>query len=165
MHLSLLFILSLFSLALPSLGDRDDIEEILAKYGLIADNGPPYSISRVLTNDVILDLFTEPGVLIQGIAKAELLLTKNLPNGTITQNAITTLSISLSDGASTATSVSYDTVTYFGRGNLTGQTATLYVKFEDKLLHTNQTGDDGWRIYRRKEILFVCQHSSLLSDA
>ncbi|MCJ1424543.1 hypothetical protein MMC29_002431 [Sticta canariensis] len=165
MHLSLLFILSLFSLALASLGGADDIQEVLAVYGLITDNGPPYSLKPVFTNNVTLDIFAEPGVLIQGIAKAELLLTKNLPNGTITQNAITTLSISLSDDAGTATSVSYDTITYFGRGNLTGQTATLYVKFEDKLIQTNQTGNDGWRIYKRKEITFVCQLSSLLSDA
>lgn len=164
MHLSLLFILSVFSLALPSLGDRDDIEEVLADYGIIADNGPPYSLNRVFTNNVILDIHAEPGVLIRGLAQAELLLTKNLPNGTITFNAITTLSISLLDGASTATSLSYDTITYFGRGNLTGQTATLYVKYQDKLRRTNQTGNDGWRIYNRKEIFVVCQLSFFTPD-
>ena len=138
--------------------------EVTAQFAQLTDNGPPFSLKLVATDDITLDLFALPGVLIQGIAKAELLLTNNLSNGTITFNEITTQSISLSDDANAATSVSYSTITYFGRGNLTGQTGTLYVKYQDTLIKIGQPENGGWRIDKRKVILVVCQLSSLLSD-
>lgn len=173
MHLPLLSVLSLFSLVLPSLGSLADIFEIrstLSDYAIIIDQSSPsgdYSaLSEVLTSDVAFDFGANVGV-VQGLTNVIATFTKAFKKGIITQNAVTTKSVSLSerDARGIASTISYDTETFFGRGNLSDQIDTIYVRFDDRLVKTNQTGNGGWRIFSRRTTYFVRQASSIFSDA
>lgn len=168
MHLSLLLILSLFSLAHQSFGSPADvlyIQKCLSDYTLIANSGslsgvPDFSpFNKIFTNNVTFDVGPPYGF-IRGLANVEALFKNNLPPGTVTQTAVTTQSISLSDfddqgSASEATALSYYIDTYFGQGNLTGQIFTLYYRYEDTLVKTNLQGNGGWRITTRIMRYFV----------
>ncbi|MCJ1271143.1 hypothetical protein MMC22_011042 [Lobaria immixta] len=174
MHLSLVFTLSLFSLALPSLGSPEDIlyiQKSLSDFAIISDSGsisgvPDFStFNKVFTNNVTFDFQTAPGI-VRGLANLETVFRANIPPGTVTQNAVSTESISLSNfdeqgSASGATALSYLTTTYFGQGNLTGQIVALYVKFEDTLVKTKLQGNGGWRIATRISKYFVRRFSSI----
>lgn len=178
MHLPLLLILSLFSLAIPSFGSPADILNIqksLSDYAFISDSGsisgvPDFStFNKVFTNNVTFFFDPSPG-LVRGLANVETVFRTNVPPGTVTQNVVTTESISLSpfdeqESASEATALSYLTTTYFGQGNLTGQIVVLYVRVEDTLVKTKLKGNGGWRISNRITKLFVCRPSSFLSGA
>lgn len=177
MHLPLLLLLSLFSLTLLSCGSPTDvlnIQKTFSDFGLISDSGsfsgvPDFStFNKVFTNNVTFDFEGPPGV-VRGLANLEAIFRRNIPPGTVTQNAVTTESISLSGfdeqgSASAATALSYLTNTYFGQGNLTGQIVTSYIRFEDTLVKTNQQGNGGWRIKTRITKYFVCQFSSILCN-
>ena len=58
-------------------------------------------------------------------------------------------------GKSKATALTYVTTTYFGHGNLTGQTLALYGRFQDDLVKTKDVGHGGWRIDARVLTPFV----------
>lgn len=176
MQLPLLILHFLFSLAIPCLGSTADIlniSKVLSDFGIISDSGsfsgvPDFStFNTVFTNNVTFDFQVAPGV-VRGLANVEAVFKKNIPPGTVTQNVVSTESILLSDSndhrpASKATALSYLTNTYFGQGNLTGQIVTLYVRFEDTLVKTNQQGNGGWRIATRISKFFVRRFSSVLS--
>lgn len=163
MNLPLLLILFLLSLALLSFGCPDDIlniRKVLADYALTVDSGsisgkPDFStFDKVFTNNVS---FVFSGKIspdcVQGLANLETVFTKNVPPGTITQNVVTTESITLmgemGESASQARATSYLTNTYFGQGRLTGQIATMYMKVTDSLVKTKLQGNGGWRILLR----------------
>ncbi|MCJ1465948.1 hypothetical protein MMC07_004567 [Pseudocyphellaria aurata] len=159
---SSLFILSLL-FALPSRSspalDLLHIQNVLSQYALIVDSGsfsgvPDFSaLDQVFTRNVTIDIGQTPGV-VRGLANVETLFRTNTPPGTITQNAVSTEYISL-DSATTATAVSYDTITTFGTGNLTGQVVTLYTRFDNTLVKTKLPGNGGWRIAIRIVKYFV----------
>lgn len=164
MHL-LPLLLSLFSLSLASPADILYIQKSLADFALIADSGslsgvPDFSaFDQVLARNVSFDFGAQPGV-VRGLANVETVFRRNLPPGTITQNAVTTQSVALAGfdeqgAASKATAVSYLTNTYFGQGNLTGQVVTLYVRLDDTLVKTELPGNGGWRITTRISRYFV----------
>lgn len=178
MHFSLLLIPSFLSLALPSLGaspDNDYIRNCLADFAFIADSGslsgvPQFSrFHEVFTKNITFDFGSLPGV-VRGLANVENVYVKNFPPGTVTQNAVTTERISLSEfddqgSASRATALSYITSSYFGQGNLTGQRVALYVRLQDTLLKTKLEGNGGWRIDTRIARYFVGHFSSFRSNA
>lgn len=175
MHLPLLLILSFAILSLGSPADILYIQKCLSDFAIISDSGslsgvPDFStFNQVFTNNITLDFGAPPGV-IHGLANVEAVFTKNIPPGTITQNAVTTQSISLSGfdvqgSASGATALSYLTLTYFGQGNLTGQIVALYVRFEDTLVKTNLRENGGWRISTRISKYFVSRLVPMQSDA
>lgn len=178
MHLLLLLVFSVLSLAPASLGSPAEIlyiQKSLSDFGIISDSGsfsgvPDFStFNKVFTNNVTFDFEGPPGV-IRGLANVETVFRNNIPPGTVTQNAVTTESISLSDfddqgSAKGATALSYLTNTYFGRGNLTGQIVTSYIRFEDILVKTDQQGNGGWRIDTRITKYFVRHFSSVLFSA
>lgn len=175
MHLSLRHTLTLFSLALLSLGSPTDIlyiQKCLSDYAFIADSGsftgvPDFStLGNVFTHNATYDFGGPPGLL-RGLADIEASFKVIFPPGTISQNKVTTKSISLSGfddqgSASEATALSYDTNTFFGQGNLTGQIVTSYARFSDKLVKTNLLGNGGWRITTRVTSRFVRRFSSIL---
>lgn len=181
MHLPLSLILSLFSIVLPSLGSPVDelyILKVLSDYAVIADSGsftgiPDFSIfNRVFTGNVSFDFGYGPQLgVVRGLANVETIFRKNVPPGTVTQNAVSTESISLSGfddqgSASAATAVSYNTLTYFGQGDLKGQIYALYTRFDDTLVKTELAGNGGWRIAIRVSRYFVRRVSlQSLSDA
>ncbi|MCJ1471040.1 hypothetical protein MMC07_009688 [Pseudocyphellaria aurata] len=158
-----LILLPLFSLVLSSLAssalDQLHIQNLLSDFALISDSGslsgkPDFSgFDRVFTGNVTFDFGLPTGV-IHGLANVEDIFRKNLPPGTITQNAVSTERITLVS-AKTATAVSYDVDTYFGTGNLTGQIAVLYIRFDDTLVKTKLPGNGGWRIATRINKYFV----------
>ncbi|MCJ1467825.1 hypothetical protein MMC07_006450, partial [Pseudocyphellaria aurata] len=163
MHFSRLLIPSLFSLALPSLGsspDNDYIRNVLADFVFVADSGsltgrPKFSdFDKVLTPNVTFDFGISPPGVVRGLANVVNDFVQSNPPGTVTQNAVTTERISLSEfddqgSASRATAKSYITSTYFGQGNLTGQSVALYVQLQDTLIKTKLQGNGGWRIDTR----------------
>ena len=173
MNLPLLLILFLLSLALPSFGSPDDIlniRKVLADYALTVDSGsisgkPDFStFDKVFTNNVsfIFSGQSSPDC-VRGLAKLETVFTKNYPPGTITQNVVTTESITLmGESASQAEATSYLTNTYFGQGHLTGQIATMYLKVTDSLVKTKLQGNGGWRIHLRIDQNIVRRLFSIL---
>lgn len=168
MHLPLLLKLSLFSFVLPSFGSPADIlyiQKSLSDFALISDSGsisgvPDFStFDKVFTNNATFD-FDSPLGVVRGLANVETAFKRNLPPGTVTQNAVSTESILLSGfddqgSARRATALSYLTTTFLGQGNLTGEIVTLYVRFEDTLVKTNLQGNGGWRITSRITKYFV----------
>lgn len=172
MHLPLLFALSLFSLVLPSLGSPADVlyvEKVLSDYALITDSGSFSTLNSVFTTNLTFDFGGPPGI-VKGLVNLEAEFTRIFPPGTISQTAVSTKSISLSDfddqgSASQATTLSYITETFFGKGNLTGQIVAVYARFEDTLIKTKLRGNDGWRIATRINKYFVSWASSTLSGA
>lgn len=83
------------------------------------------------------------------------------PNGTVSQDAVTTQTITLAHpldklhGVQGATAIIYLTTTYFGTGNLTGQIGTLYSRLDDTYVKTSGSGFGGWRVEKRILELFV----------
>lgn len=161
----LLLLLSLFSFSLGSPADILYIQKCLSDFALIADSGsltgvPDFSaFEQVLARNITLDFGAQPGI-VRGLANVEAVFRRNLPPGTITQNAVSTQSVALSGfddqgSASAATALSYLTNTYFGQGNLTGQIVTLYVRLDDTLIKTKLAGNGGWRITTRITRFFV----------
>lgn len=173
MHPPLLSILSLFSLVLPSLGDRLEADYLriggaLADYCIIVDSGSrtgDYSaLDQFFTPNATFDFGAGVGA-VQPLTEVIATFTKTFKKNIITQNAVTTESISVSNDTRSATAISYLTETFFGQGNLSDHIDAVYARLDDNLVKTNQTGNGGWRSRYRKTTYFVRQASSILSDA
>lgn len=169
MHPPILFTLSLFSLALSSLGspaDTLDIQKTLSDYAFVLNSGSfsgAFSpLSSVFTDKITFDFGGQIGI-IRGLPKLEVIFKKNFPHGTVMQHAQTTQSISVLS-ASSAKASSYFTATYFGQNHLSGQTLAFYGVFLDTLVKTSLRGNGGWRIINRNLTLFVRPLFSHLSD-
>lgn len=168
MHLPRLLLLSLLSLTylcLASPAGNLYVQKTLADYAFILDSGSLSgvqefsSFDKVFTSDITFD-FGSPIGIVQGLANVESTFRRQFPPGTVTQNVVTTESISQSKfddqgSAFAAEARSYLTVTYFGQGHLTGQILTFYGRFEDTLIRTELQGNAGWRITNRTARFFV----------
>ena len=87
---------------------------------------------------------------------------KLLPRGSVVlQNAITTFRISFvgpTDKDYTFTqakTIIYLSTSFFGTGNLTGQSVTIYSRLDDTLIKTSLPVYGGWRITSRSLAAFV----------
>ncbi|MCJ1462889.1 hypothetical protein MMC07_001493 [Pseudocyphellaria aurata] len=154
MHLSLLLSLFFVPLSLESPSDDLYIKKLTADEAqtLDAQNFPKladFFIKNATYNAGI-------GPTVYGIDSIKAVLATHLPPEVITQNNISTESITLlppfdeQGAASTAIGVVYTTAAYIGQGNLTGQALIFFAKYEDKYVKTGDFAHHGgWKISER----------------
>lgn len=161
--MQLLFLLSLFffSLALGSPSDVLYIEKLVADEARLVDAKKFDGLVNIFTKNATYNAGS-PAPNVYGIADIQTTLSNIVPPETITQNAVSTESITLlppfdeQGAAGTASGVIYITVSYIGQGNLTGQALVFFAKYEDKYVKTADfVPYGGWRISERFFIEFV----------
>lgn len=161
MQLLLLLPLIVFPLALGSPSDVLYIKKLTADAAQSLDTKDFAKVVNFFTNNVIYKRGGSSPI-INGTHSVEAALAETHPPEVITQTAINTESIILlppfdeQGAAGSARGVVYVTASYIGQGNLTGQAAVYFAKFEDEYVKTgNIASYGGWRISRRFFINFV----------
>ncbi|MCJ1462890.1 hypothetical protein MMC07_001494 [Pseudocyphellaria aurata] len=154
MQLSLLLTLFLVPLTLGSPSDVLYIEKLTVDEGQILDAKDDSKLADIFTKNVTYNYGRPPNL--YGVDSVINILAKLIPPETITQDAVTTQSITLlppfdeQGAAGTAAGVVYTTVSYIGQGNLTGQALIIFGKYEDKYIKTGgYSRYGGWRISER----------------
>ncbi|MCJ1462888.1 hypothetical protein MMC07_001492 [Pseudocyphellaria aurata] len=154
MQLSLFLSLLLVPLTLGSYSDDLYIKKLTADEVQTLDAKDYSKLADFFTKNATYNSGIPPTV--YGIDSIIAVLATILPPEVITQNAISTESITLlppfdeQGAASAATGVVYITVAYIGQGNLTGQAFVFFAKFEDKYVKTEDFAHHGgWKISER----------------
>ena len=155
--IAVFFITLFFSLTLGLTKDRlSDYENILnlnADYAYLLDDLNFAAFDRIFINNATYQIKPPVAPIAKGLPSIEAALARLAPPGTISQHAITTQEISVTQhsyaSSPTAEGLSYVTGVYFGSGNLTGQIVTIYGRFEDTYVKTSQEVHGGWRIATR----------------
>ncbi|MCJ1271183.1 hypothetical protein MMC22_011082 [Lobaria immixta] len=154
--MQLLFLLPLFvfSLALCSPSDVLYIKKLSADEAQLLDVKDFAGLVNIFTTNVTYNPGGGPNV--YGIDSVRALFATVFPQGVISQNTISTETITLSPpfdeqgAAGTATGVVYTTTTYVGQGDLAGQALVFFAKYVDKYTKTgNFASHGGWRISER----------------
>lgn len=99
------------------------IERTLNRFSLAVDTHDYSLLQLVFTNDAI-GIFGAETPAIQGLAAIEQALKASV-GGSVSQHALSTQIVDINDDQS-AFAISYLQGTFFGTGNLTGQTYTTY---------------------------------------
>lgn len=162
--LTLLCSLFVLVLATGKLGDKSYIDDLLNAFNFCIDGKQYSNLGQIFTPDVTYDPGPgkDPGQLVQGLDAIMNIPKKAIPDTVVSYTQLTTKLIEFvppfdKNGRSdSAEAVSYNFNSFFGAGNLTGQTYFFYVKYVDKeIVRTNETGFGGWRIKFRKLELVV----------
>ena len=103
--------------------DITDIEQTLNRFSLAVDTHDWTLLQSVFTEDAV-GIFGAGTEEIQGLATLETALRTTL-TGTLSQHALSTQTVDFT-GERSAFAISYLQGTFFGTGNLTGQTYTTY---------------------------------------
>lgn len=161
MQLLLLLSLFFFSIACGSPPDVLYIEKLSADQSQALDNKDFAALKNIYAKNAVYNPGL-PAPNTYGVDKIQALLASFFPKEVISQNLVSTESITLQPpfdeqgAAGTATGVVYLTVSYIGQGATEGQALVLFAKFNDKYV---KTGDfafhGGWRISQRFFTLFV----------
>ncbi|MCJ1427778.1 hypothetical protein MMC29_005683, partial [Sticta canariensis] len=160
MQLLLLLSLYFFSITLGSPSDVLYIEKLSADEAQALDNKDFAGLKNIFTKNAIYS----PGgaePIVNGVDNIQALLASFFPPEVISQNTVSTQSITLlplfdeQGAAGTATGVLYTIASYIGQGDLEGRAWTIFAKYKDKYV---KTGDfalhGGWRISERFFIQF-----------
>lgn len=162
--LTLLCSLFVLVLATGKLEDKSYIDDLLNAFNLFIDEKQYSNLGQIFTTDVTYDPGPgkDPGQLVQGLDAIINIAKTGIPDTVVSYTQLTTKLIEFvppfdKNGRSdSAEAVSYNFNSFFGAGNLTGQTYFFYVKYVDKeIVRTNETGFGGWRIKFRKLELVV----------
>lgn len=133
-----------------------EIRNKLSLYAIRLDTKQFDLLDEIFTSDVVAN-YGLPGTagIYHGLTAVKDFLKSNLPPNYVTQHAITTIVIDFSN-ESTPISTAYVTANYFGQGDLTGQTVTVYGAYRD------QWTDDGgrWKLKNRTTSYVVSRSSS-----
>lgn len=129
-----------------------EIRNKLSLYAIRLDT-KQFDFSEIFTADVVANYGLPGTVGTHGLIAVENFLKSNLPPNVVTQHAITTTVIDFSD-ESTPISVAYVTASYYGQGNLTGQTVAISASYRDQW-----TKDGGsWKL-KNRTTSYVVSHS------
>ena len=120
------------------------IQQTLALFAVAVDTKNYALFSSVFTPNVTANFSTPGTENIQGISQLTEILSQNL-TGLISQHSLSTLQVNFTS-QTVATSVQYLVGTFFGQGNLTGQTLSNYGSYVDTLLLQE---DGGWLVNAR----------------
>ena len=155
-HLSALSFLWLMAEIALGHGHADTDWEIRNKLSLYAIrlDTKQFDLGEIFTADVVAN-YGLPGTdgTYYGLIAVENFLKSNLPLNVVTRHAITTTVIDFSD-ESTPISVAYVTASYYGQGNLTGQTVAISASYRD------QWTKDGWSWkLKNRTTSYVVSHS------
>lgn len=156
--LTLLCSLFVLVLATSKLEDKDNIYGLLNAYNIYLDTKEYSKFGDIFTPDAIYEegLGKASGSLVRGLSAIIDIPKKAIPEAvlSITQSkkVVKFLPPFDKEGRSDrAEAISYTFFTFFGAGNLTGQTYFFYVKYVDKeIVRTKEPGFGGWRIKYRK---------------
>ena len=161
MQLSLPLSLFFLSVALGSPSDILYIQKLNADEAHKLDNKDFAGLGNIFTKNASYNAGA-PSQTVYGIDNIQAILAEILPPELLTENAISTESITLlppfdeQGAAGTATGVVYSTTANIGQGDLEGQGVFFRAKYKDKYV---KTGDfaihGGWRISERLFISFV----------
>ena len=160
MQLLPVLFLFFFSHVLGSLSDVIYIKKLVADEAQLLDVKDFAGLVNIFTRNASYNPQVTPTV--YGIDAIQATLSKFFPPGSISQNTVSTESITLlspfdeQGAASTATGVIYTTATTIGRNELAGQALTGFAKYKDKYVKTKDLARyGGWRISEREFIQFV----------
>ncbi|MCJ1326613.1 hypothetical protein MMC10_003278 [Thelotrema lepadinum] len=141
-HLLFLIPLSLAG-SLPTLKTNSlviaEIEQTLNRFSLAVDTHDWNMLSTVFTRDAV-GIFGPGAPQIEGLSTLTQALRAQL-EGTISLHFLSTQTVDHT-GPRSVFAVSYLQGTFFGQGNLTGQTYTTYGRYLDTLILT----ESGWRV-------------------
>lgn len=131
-----------------------EIRNKLSLYAIRVDTKQFDLLDEIFTADVVAN-YGLPGTvgIYYGLIAVENFLKSNLPLNVVTRHAITTTVIDLSD-ESTPISVAYVTASYYGQGNLTGQTAAISASYRD--LWTKEGW--SWKL-KNRTVSYLVSHS------
>ncbi|KAI9681319.1 MAG: hypothetical protein M1817_002602 [Caeruleum heppii] len=122
------------------------IRDTISVYALTVDAQKFDNLDNVFTQDVKGD-FALPTGSVSGIAAVKSALSGAL-TGLSSYHAMSTTTVDIT-GKNTAKSTAYFTATFFGQGDLSGQTAVAYGRYEDTW---TKDGKESWLISERNLI-------------
>lgn len=128
--------------------DFEAIRQLTNSYALAVDSKNSSALANSFTPNAVFSLSAPPVSANGSTAIAAFIL--GTEGNKTSQHAVSTQTIRFT-GKGTASAVTYFTATFFGQGDLAGQIAQSFGKYEDELSATPL----GWRIQKKKLVFFV----------